>query len=492
MFDDGEKFGLWPDTQAHVYANGWLENFLTVLEGNSDWIQTSRISDYLDQTSPMGRVYIPTASYHEMSEWTLPAAAQEKLTGLAHELGDAGRGFLRGGYWRNFLTKYEESNNLHKKMLYVSGKVQAALDKLTAKKSNFAAQAESMLNSLWAGQCNCAYWHGVFGGLYLPHLRQALYRHLLQAEQAADRVLYPAASEIRIQETDFDKDGQSELLIEAPEQNLYVAPHKGGSLFEWDFKSAGLNMQNVLTRRPEGYHHDLYRAVVAGEAVLAGTKNESSSIQTIHDIVRVKELDLDKQVHSDWYRRASLLDHFFHLDTTLEQFARCQYGEQGDFVNTGYRAEVVKDRFPQVCLTRTGTVWTGEQNNGMTIEKTLGLFGSQGWQVLYRIQNSSGPACDFWFGSEMVFAFGVPEGREPRALLAQPVWQRRDESLGVAVKVEFDTPTDLWDVPLHTVALSEEGFEKTYQGTSLVAHTRVTLLPGQSCVRSWRVSVKSV
>ena len=46
-----------------------------------------------------------------------------------------------------------------------------------------------MFDALWAGQCNCAYWHGVFGGLYLPHLRQALYRELLSAEMQADKIL---------------------------------------------------------------------------------------------------------------------------------------------------------------------------------------------------------------------------------------------------------------------------------------------------------------
>jgi alpha-amylase len=38
---------------------------------------------------------------------------------------------------------------------------------------------------LYRGQCNCSYWHGVFGGLYLGHLRFAVYKHLLAAERLA-------------------------------------------------------------------------------------------------------------------------------------------------------------------------------------------------------------------------------------------------------------------------------------------------------------------
>jgi hypothetical protein len=56
--------------------------------------------------------------------------------------------------------------------------------------SELVAQAEAQAHpeieqarlDLYRGQVNCPYWHGAFGGLYLPHLRQAVYRHLIRAE----------------------------------------------------------------------------------------------------------------------------------------------------------------------------------------------------------------------------------------------------------------------------------------------------------------------
>src|SRR5439155_13509958 len=217
MFDDGEKFGLWPETYRHVYEDGWLEKFLTVLESNKDWIVTSRISDYLTHHVPHGRVYLPTASYSEMGEWTLPWPAQEVLTGLKSHLSaedrDAAKRFVRGGFWRNFLTKYEESNTLHKKMLRVSAKVHQALGDSATSAQKAGAKAQKMLDALWAGQCNCAYWHGVFGGLYLPHLRQALYRELLYAESQSDKIL--GGDKIQVTQEDFDKVGRPEVLVEA-------------------------------------------------------------------------------------------------------------------------------------------------------------------------------------------------------------------------------------------------------------------------------------
>jgi len=482
MFDDGEKFGLWPETYNHVYRDGWLERFLTVLDSNKDWIVCSRVSDYLSEHGPQGRVYLPTASYYEMSEWTLPAAAQESLAEAMKTITHQGFGgiqpFVRGGFWRNFLTKYEESNNLHKKMLWVAGKVHRAAAAMIESGQRSTTKMQKMLDALWAGQCNCAYWHGVFGGLYLPHLRQALYRELLSAEQQADKAL--GETEIRIQHEDFDKDGLKEILLESSEQNLYVAPQSGGSIFEWDLRGEGVNLLNVLTRRKEGYHKQLLEAPVSAPA-------ETGRVRTIHDGVRVKEPALEKQLYTDWYRRSSLLDHFFHPNTRLEDFYRCQYGEQGDFIKTGYRYDIVKDKYPQIRLSRSGTVWTGDQRNTISVEKTLSVAGPRSWQVVYRIQNEQGPACALWFGSEMAFAFSSQDQPEPVEYAQAQSWLRRDHGFGLAVKAQFDVPTDLWEFPLHTVSLSEEGFERTYQGSVLLAHMRVTLNPGQALVRTWRV-----
>ncbi len=481
MFDDGEKFGLWPDTYKHVYEDGWLERFLTVLESNKDWIITSRISDYISSHVPHGRVYLPTASYSEMSEWTLPASSQEALLDLQHNSApDAARRFVRGGFWRNFLTKYEESNTLHKKMLRVSEKVHKAVEVSGGQLAKPTGRTQRMLDNLWAGQCNCSYWHGVFGGLYLPHLRQALYKELLNAELQADKILSPNASHIEF--TDFDKDGMDEVLLETPEQNLYLTPKEGGAIFEWDLRSQGVNLGNVLTRRPEGYHRQLLDFAARGSQTAEG-------VRTIHDSVRVKEPGLEKRLFTDWYRRTTLIDHFLHPNTTLDQFFRCQYGEQGDFVKGGYQADAVQDAYPQVRLSRQGTVWANDQRNVIGIEKTISTAGPSGWQVVYRLQNMVGAACTLWYGCEMNFAFSSQDHQDPQEHLEQLRWGRRDHGFGLVLKAQFDIPMDLWEFPLETVSLSEEGFERTYQGTVLLAHARVTLQPGQVWVRTWKVSV---
>jgi alpha-amylase/alpha-mannosidase (GH57 family) len=47
MADDGEKFGIWPETYHTVYEEGWLERFFTLLEQNGEWLETTTFAEYL-------------------------------------------------------------------------------------------------------------------------------------------------------------------------------------------------------------------------------------------------------------------------------------------------------------------------------------------------------------------------------------------------------------------------------------------------------------
>ena len=91
--------------------------------------------------------------------------------------------FFRGGIWQSFLAKYPEAEHLHKKMVWVSDKL-ARAEREAGHPSTRRARARSRARELYRAQCNCAYWHGLFGGLYLNYLRDAVYRHLIEAEVA--------------------------------------------------------------------------------------------------------------------------------------------------------------------------------------------------------------------------------------------------------------------------------------------------------------------
>ncbi|MCL2390625.1 MAG: DUF1926 domain-containing protein, partial [Endomicrobia bacterium] len=416
MADDGEKFGMWPGTNKHVYENGWLEKFLTAIEENSDIAETATFSDVLKTEKSSGRVYLPCASYFEMSEWSLPSDAQQKFENVLHRYGgDAeAKTFLRGGFWRNFLTKYTEANNMHKKMLYVSDKID---EYVKCKKS----LSDKALSGLYAGQCNCSYWHGVFGGLYLPHLRNAVYGMLLKAEDFYNRSFLKKA---RWTVFDFDCDVNDEYLYESKSQNIYVSPSSGGTIFEWDLFKAGHNFIDVLTRRCESYHKKLKDNI--NNAVLAG--DNEKEVQTIHsDAVKVKEFGLEKYLVYDNYRRASLVDHFFSLDIKHEDFAFCACEEKGDFVSARYDCKV-KDL--KLEISRDGKV--GNQN--VKITKTISPHAS-GYNVEYCVVNKSSASIDVCFAPEQMFAFSSKTGDDTGDLKEIDIWKRYDDYLKIELEI---------------------------------------------------------
>ena len=107
----------------------------------------------------------------------------------------------------------------------------------------------------------------------------------------------------------------------------------------------------------------------------------------------------------------------------------------------------------------------------VSVEKAITLTQAKGWQVVYRIQNVHGPAVQLWFGSEMNLAFSSQNKQDPTENLQEIQWIQPDHGYGLVFHIQFDLPTDLWEFPLETVSLSEEGFERTYQGTVLLAHS---------------------
>ncbi|MGH7152187.1 MAG: alpha-amylase/4-alpha-glucanotransferase domain-containing protein, partial [Planctomycetota bacterium] len=148
--DDGEKFGGWPGTREWVYERGWLRDFLRLVEELAgSGVEFDTFGGALRAAGTKGLAYLPTASYAEMEEWTLPPAKARALRGARErserEGGDGS--FLRGSHWKNFLVRYPESNLLHKKALAVSRAFRER-----------GVRDEEALGHLYGAQGNDPYW----------------------------------------------------------------------------------------------------------------------------------------------------------------------------------------------------------------------------------------------------------------------------------------------------------------------------------------------
>lgn len=485
MADDGEKFGAWPHTHDSVYGQGWLEEFFRLLEENADWIHTTTLSEYRARSRPLGRVYLPTASYTEMMEWALPAGGIGRFKEAVEFLKKSGKwddygAYLRGGYWRNFFLKYEEANNLHKKMLWVSRKVENF-------KGEPALKAEAQ-DELWQGQCNCPFWHGVFGGLYLNHLRFANYRHLIGAETLVERRLHKDKPFLTAVEADFDCDGARELLVESESLSVGIDPARGGRIFELDDRQRRVNLGDTMTRRFEAYHSALSGAAGV-QAGIPGTES---------DLDPSRKKMLAGGLMTDWYRKVSLLDHCLPPHSGFEEFSRNQGAEWGDFIQEPYELSVDDSRRGlSVRLSRQGNLWMERGPQALRIEKEL-LFekGSQGFSCRYRLKNMAGMPLSFRFGVE--FNFGLLAGASPGRyweLAGKPRegsnfssrldetgledFSLMDEWLDLKLRFRFKEPAGLWAFPVETVSQSEGGFDKVYQNTLVMPQWQVELALGQ-------------
>ena len=489
--DDGEKFGIWPSTFHSVYEEGWLEEMFTAIEEHGDWISSIHFSEYLASESALGRVYLPTASYIEMMEWAQPArtileykVAERFLE--AHGKVEEFRKFFKGGFWRNFLAKYPESNNMHKKMVRLSDRI----ERLESEGADPGLLDEAR-DELWQGQCNCPYWHGVFGGLYLNLLRHATYEHLINGERAADRAEGKKASWIACEKTDFDKDSYPEILVESDLYNLYFKPSEGGALFEWDYKPKSFNLLDTMTRREEAYH---------SEVATAGGENGKS----IHDALGAKEKGLERFLHYDSYRRSALIDHFIRPDARIEDFAACRYEELGDFVTSPYEDGIIEKKGKlSVVLRRHGSVQMGAHRIPLLLEKTVAVkAGQREIGIEYNLRNESAQNVALCFGVEFgvsLLAGDAPDryyhtpdadfgDRTLRSTGAAPDVSSialTDEWSGIDVRFSFDRKAKLWRFPIETVSQSEGGFERAYQSSVIFPHWSVALKPKDV----WRVRI---
>ncbi len=474
--DDGEKFGTWPETKKHVYEDGWLRRFFDLLAENQSWLHSITLAEAVDTLPPAGKIYLPEGSYREMTEWALPVERQVEYEDLKQACHDDPHWhriepFVRGGYWRNFKVKYPETNEMYSRMMDVSRRVEEALGQVV-EDADLLAQAQQ---ELYRAQCNCPYWHGAFGGVYLPHLRNAIYTHLIRAENLLDRACGRTLPLVDAEARDFNFDLRPELRLSNDKLHCLIAPSQGGQIYELDIKTIAHNIQATLARRKEAYHRK----------VLAGPSSHGDGVASIHERVVFKQPDLDQRVHYDWYLRNMMVDRFFGENASPETLQRSDAEELGDFVLGNYEATLRRnpDRI-QAQMLRDGRV--GQHRVRITKGVTISS-GSSTLEVAYVLENLP-PETTLHFGVEWNFA-GLPAGADDRYFFQQDqrlgqLGQRlslppsrelalADEWLGLQVRLEVDRDTEFWTYPVETVSQSEGGFELVHQEVAVVPHWQV-------------------
>ena len=482
IVDDGEKFGMWPGTREWVYGaegrEGWLERFFRALEENASWLTTCRFEDVLRQVEPRGRVYLPPGSYIEMGGWALPPGRGREFAALTAEARKRGgwerqRPFLRGGFFRNFLSKYGESLRLLRRAQALSAAMDAAAP-IEAKAAREGRPTEAR-RELWRGMCNCGYWHGIFGGLYLPHIRRAIGEHLARARRLHDEAAGGAAARVRT--LDLDADGRDDVHVATPQLDLVLEPATGGALTVLDLREWDFPLGLTLTRRREVYHDEMLetRAGADAEEGSAGDGHRS-----IHDLEASATEEMKALVVADDRPRASGVLRFLDPSATPERLRRGEPLERGTFFAGRFemlRAEAA-DGAATVEMAREGVAGTsvtavirGLRAQGsrlelrhrlsapappggvlMAVEMNLALIESTG-----RLRLLDGEEAG------RVVSLSDTAGTRPAGRLVL-----EEDHTGFEIAVDLLPAGVVWHYPVRTVSRSEQGYEAIYQGSALL------------------------
>ncbi|MGE5190435.1 MAG: alpha-amylase/4-alpha-glucanotransferase domain-containing protein [Gemmatimonadota bacterium] len=489
--DDGEKFGIWPGTHKSVYEDGWLHRFFEGIDARKDRLATMTLGEYAAAAPLRGRVYLPTCSYIEMGEWTLPPGPAARFGGLLHEMRAGKHGwfkpFAQGGHFRSFLRKYEESNQLHKRMLLVSERVEEA------RKKGGSPEARDFL---YRSQCNDVYWHGVFGGLYLNHLREAAHSNLLRAEEAADRVIHGGKTGwTEVVTGDIDADGGTEHLVKTPSLSLLAHAHDGGALTEISLPKRGIALAHVLTRRAEGYHEKL-------RAKAGGAFDGSASI---HDVLLLKDPSVLSALAVDPWQRASFRESVYGADSSAEAILADSVPPLFATAGRQARSEVTRRGTRVVLAQELPLAWSGA---ALSLEKVLHVdAGEEAFQVKYRVANRGRETVSAKFATEWNLNFLSGSGPDRRyegiggkvedlasrgATSGLREFRIVDAWRRIAVGVTSDREFTLLRYPIETASLSEAGAEKIHQGVCLRLLFTILLKPGDYEYYSLLWAVKSV
>jgi alpha-amylase len=360
---------------------------------------------------------------------------------------------------------------------------------------------DTALDHLYAGQSNDCYWHGLFGGIYLPDLRVAALARLIAAEDLATGLGAPTAT-LR----DVDLDDREEVVLSGPGEFVTVKLEEGGGIGRWDLRAGCHPLAAVMRRRPEAYHetlrqYELAHAAGAGSSHDAGHATDadgSAAPASIHDIVKVKQEGLLDHLRYDAYERRSALVRILPPDTSPTAAAAGTAEELAGLRDGAWTLESVGAG--RVGLRRSDAIRMGDESVPIEATKTISIGGGRldpcleiEIEIIHRGHPDS-PRIDALLAIEwstMLLGGGhnpaawhdIGGSRiahdETTATAEVSRLTAGNDQLGITIETVIDRPVEVWIAPIQTVSNSEGGFELVYQGCATLVVEPLRLAPGE-------------
>lgn len=450
IFDDGEKFGIWPGTYDWVYKNRWLETFI---EGvlSSKHIKFNLYRRFAEENSALGLAYLPITSYQEMGEWSLSAEDFILIEEIKKEFEESGRAFLfekfvKGGIWKNFFVKYPESNRIHKRVL-----------ELSIKAKHLKKKNKKFLENLLKAQCNDALWHGIFGGLYLPNLRDNAYRYVIKAEKEIEN----SYEQKKIELTDIYIDGSKQIKINTG-NIIAIISQKGATLTELSIKDMEFNFQNTLSRYKEGYH---YRITKHDDK-----SNSDDGISTIYELSISVSDDLKSLLIYDWHTKNSFIDHITD-SINIDSFMREDFRELSNFTYNIFSVEEISEFVSLKAKGYIERIYEEAIIIKKKIYESIMIKNFKPFDDGIECQIRLNTKCpeNLIYISEFNLHFAVLDEffKEKRELGNIKEFIIKDIYTGKNIVFSFDRELNCYTYPLNTISQSEKGVDIINQGLTI-------------------------
>ena len=426
--DDMEKFGSWPHTHKHVYRRRWLKKFFSLLEESSDWLATCTFGEVALSSRPVSLRHLPESMYPEMDSWS-------------------------GGSFTNFLDKYPEARRMHNRMMSVSDKVESSQESMAKK------EAQKTREELFKAQTSCPYWHGTFGGVYLPHLREGVYRHLLNAEKGLDELNSSGKDKVTIAEVDFPSGG-TETVLDSEKLKVFTSS-RGGKLTEIDLKKRGINLINTITRKEEEYHKKLdkghFRVMKkARKAFLSG------ELADVHDLLGVKERGLKRSLSYDTYEKSAFLTHIFE---GKKEFLEKDF--TGKSLLSGVFSSSVETEGDVISLLLARRERT-KKGLDLEVKKRITLGEGEAVHLTHEVVKHSETEAGIYYAVEFNFLVRDREAEKRIRKFKSDHFTLKDRFSDMEVDFFMDRPFDILKYPLYSINETESGLGRTFQGVCVV------------------------
>jgi hypothetical protein len=276
------------------------------------------------------------------------------------------------------------------------------------------------------------------------------------------------------------------VILESHWANVYAAPARGGTVFELDLRRAEANILATMARYDEAYHDALEDA--------ARETEDGDGAVSIHSVVVSKDVGLADLAGGDGYARRGGVDHFFASGASPSGLGELAKIEAGDFVGGRYEFRPGReDGTVRVTMRRGGSIKIGDGARPVWLEKTVSLRPDETVRVDYSM--TAEEDIETVFGSEWNLAFltdnpdlvFLEAGDSERLNVGRS--HRLEEASGVVVtdllrgeiiRLQLGTPARVWVWPLETASQSEGGFERIFQGITIVPNWDMTLRRGEA------------